>query len=224
MPDNPALNRFGRAGVPVMQVDAIGPEPARIVALASALAPFPPARNNYPGLRRIIGEKDREAFAYAAALLDEATPYIAGAFDLDGFTLVEASFSLVTTPAGQLAPVQRAPHFDDVDPDLYAVLHYVSACAGTGFFRHRATGVEVVTPDGVTAYVEAARRSLTGTGYVGLDDPAFECTGRVEGLAGRLVAYPARALHSGIIPPGFAASTDPAAGRLTTNLFIRARR
>ncbi|MFA5964450.1 MAG: DUF6445 family protein [Sphingomonas sp.] len=224
MPAAPRLNRFGEAKVPVVQVDAVGPPVGGIVALARALAPFPEAVNNYPGLRRVLNESDRAAFAYVVALLEEASSYIAGAFDLDAFDLVEASFSLVTTPPDRLAAVQRAPHFDDVDPDLYAVLHYVAPCAGTAFFRHRASGTEVVTATSVDAYVAAARRTPVAQGYIGLDDPAFACIGHVEGLAGRLVAYPARALHSGVIPAGFAGNADPAAGRLTTNLFIRARR
>jgi len=224
MPVAPRLNRFGETKVPVVQVDAVGPSVGEIVALARALAPFPTAVNNYPGLRRIVRESDGAAFAYVVALLEQATPYIAGAFDLDAFDLVEASFSLVTTPSARLTAVQRAPHFDDVDPDLYAVLHYVAPCAGTAFFRHRASGTEVVTAASVDAYVEAARRTPVASGYVGLADPAFECTGRIEGLAGRLVAYPARALHSGVIQSSFAGHADPARGRLTTNLFIRARR
>ncbi|MDE2562022.1 MAG: hypothetical protein KGL48_07200 [Sphingomonadales bacterium] len=224
MPTMPKLNRFGDARVPVMQVDAAGPPLAQVVALARRLAPFPAAMNNYPGLRRVLSESDGPAFEYVVALLQEATPYIAGAFDIAAFELVEASFSLVTALPSQLAAVQRAPHFDDVDPDLYAVLHYAAPCAGTAFFRHRASGTEVVTAANVDAYVAAARCTPVALGYVGFDDPAFACTGHVEGVAGRLIAYPARALHSGLIPHGFIPSADPAAGRLTANLFIRTRR
>ncbi|MEO1968780.1 MAG: DUF6445 family protein [Sphingomonadaceae bacterium] len=53
---------------------------------------------------------------------------------------MEAGFSLVTTPHRQLSPVQRTPHFDSVDPDFYAVMHYLASCAGTAFYRHRAGG------------------------------------------------------------------------------------
>lgn len=220
----PVLCGVGDDLTPVMTLDRIGPATAAIIAMAAALAPFPPARNNYPGLRRIVGERDAAAFAYVVALLREATPYLAGAFDLDGFDLVEASFSLVTASAATLSEVQRAPHFDDVSPDHYAVMHYVAPCAGTAFFRHRATGIEVVTPATVDRYVAAARATAAPTGYVAGDTAGYECIGRVEGRAGRLVAYPAALLHSGVIPPSFVGSDDPAVGRLTTNIFIRARR
>lgn len=224
LPIDPALHRFGAAGIPVMTVDVIGWEPGRVIDLARSMVPFPPARNNYPGLRRLIGREDEVAYGYVVDLLEAATPYIAGAFDISGFDLVEASFSLVTTPPTALGSVQRAPHFDDVDPSLFAVLHYQSDCEGTAFFRHRATGTELVDLSSLDTYVAAARGAAPPPGYVGRDDPQFECIGSVAGRAGRLAAYPARALHSGLIPPGTVLSADPAVGRLTTNIFIRANR
>lgn len=223
----PRLQRVGVAAAPVMTLDGLdrvdGLAPSAIVTLASALAPFPPAGRHYPGLRRVLGESDAAAFGYVRALLEAATPYLAGAFDLDGFDLIEASFSLVTTPAAALSPVQRAPHFDDPAADVFAILHYVAPCAGTGFFRHRATGIEKVTAANLDRYVAAARLSPAPAGYVAGGNAGYEAIGAVQGVAGRLVAYPAALLHSGIIPPDFVASTDPARGRLTTNLFIRGR-
>lgn len=207
-----------------MRVDAIGWDTDRAIALARGMGPFPPARNNYPGHRRLIAAGDDAAQAYVTDLLEAAAPYLAGAFDLDAFDLVEASFSLVTTPPERLAAVQRAPHFDDVDPDLIAVLHYLTDCEGTAFYRHRETGIEVVNAACLDTYVGAARRLVPPSGYVGRDDPHFECTGSVAGRAGRLAAYPASALHSGLIAPDASFSADPVTGRLTTNIFIRARR
>lgn len=224
MATDPKLNRFGETPVPVMSVDAIGVAPECVIELAQPFAPFPPATNHYPGVRHIVAERDGAAFDYIVNLLEEATPYLAGAFDFDRFELTEASFSMVTVPPERLTFVQRAPHFDDVDPNIIAVLHYLADCAGTAFFRHCETGMEMISPATLGAYVEAARRTPAGVGYVGLDDPYFSCTGKVAGVAGRLVAYPASALHSGIIPTGFEPSTDPFRGRLTTNIFIRVRR
>lgn len=204
-------------------VDNIGPPPADIVAIADAMAPFPPAPNNYPGHRRIIAEGDVAAFAYVRALLEAASPYLAGAFDLDHFALVEASFSLVTTPADRLTPVQCAPHFDGPDADLLAVLHYLSPTEGTAFFRHRDSGIERVSADWLDAYVAAMQRKTPHPGYVFGSTATHEEIGRVEGLVGRLVAYPVNLLHSGLIPPGFAGSVRPSEGRLTCNMFLRIR-
>ena len=219
----PVRQLVGERSTPVLTVDAIGPDPTLIAAMAHDLAPFPPATNNYPGLRRVLSEADGAAWAYVLDLLDQATPFIAGAFDLDGFDLVEASFSLVTRDPADLAPVQRMPHFDSVEPGYFAVMHYAAECAGTAFYRHRESGIEVVEPEAVDSYVALARRAAAAAPaeYIGGDTESYACIGTVAGLPGRLVAYPGRLLHSGIIPPGFVGSADPRLGRLTTNIFIR---
>lgn len=223
----PARMFVGGSRTPVLTVDGIGPDPAAIVGMARALGPFPRATNNYPGLRRIIGPADTAAWAYVAKLLNDAASFIGGAFDVDGFDLVEASFSLVTTPPEMLTPIQRLPHFDGVKDDLVALLHYATPCAGTAFYRHCATGIELVTPENVDRFVAIARGETwrAGPGYIHPDGAgAFEPIGHVEGLAGRLVAYPGRLLHSGVIPQGFNFSADPGSGRLTTNIFLKTRR
>ncbi|KUO55631.1 MAG: hypothetical protein APF82_09025 [Sphingomonadales bacterium BRH_c42] len=222
----PTRQLVGISRTPVLTVDEIGPEPAAIIAMAQALGPFPYAANNYPGLRRIIGPADNAAWTYVTSLLKDAASFIGGAFDVDGFDLVEASFSLVTTRPQALTPVQRLPHFDSVDEDLIALLHYAAPCAGTAFYRHIATGLELVTPDNVDRFVAIARRDAQSAGprYVyPREHGAFEPIGHVEGRAGRLVAYPGRLLHSGVIPQGFDFSDDPASGRLTTNIFLKTR-
>ncbi|WP_281377251.1 DUF6445 family protein [Stakelama sediminis] len=220
----PRLHRFGKSRAPVLSVDGLGPPPADIVALAASLAPFPPATNHYPGVRCIIRHQDRTVTAYVEALLEQAAPYIGGAFDIDSFDLKEASFSLVTTPAEALTAIQRAPHFDSIDPDLYAVLHYVRPNAGTAFYRQQATSIELVDQASLNRVVNSARTTPAPHGYINGNRGGYTCIGAVEGLEGRLVAYPARLLHSGRIPPGFIGSDDPARGRLTTNIFIRAHR
>lgn len=222
----PQRKLIGNDRTPLLIVDGIGPPPQDIVALASALVPFAPAGLFYPGLRRMILPGDEPAFAYVCALLEQATPYIGGAFDLDGFDLTEASFSLVTTPAKQLSPVQRAPHFDSVDPAIIAILHYIAPCAGTAFYRHRSTAIERISDTNVDEFVALARPAaeLAPADYIRATTADYELIERVKGVSGRLVAYPGNLLHSGIIPPGFAGSSDPASGRLTANLFIRGRR
>lgn len=222
----PARQFFGESRTPVLTVDHAGPDPRTVVKLATALGPFPAAANNYPGLRRVIDERDTAAWSYVVELLNAMTPYIAGAFDLDGFDLVEASFSLITTAPGDLAPVQRTPHFDSIDPDFYALMHYLADCDGTAFYRHRATGVERVSAASVDRYVIAARAAAQRApiGYIGGSTVDYDRIGTVAGTSGRFVAYPGSLLHSGIVPTDFPGSADPQAGRLTGNFFIRARR
>jgi hypothetical protein len=219
----PRLERFGAQRTPVMVLDGAGPAISRIVEFAAALGPFPVAGVNYPGVRRTLCAGDGAAYDYMVDLLESAAPYIGGAFDLDGFDLIEASFSLVTTPPEALTPVQRAPHFDTTEPNVFAVLHYLAETEGTAFFRHRASGVETVSPENVESFVAAARRTPAPAGYISASNAYWERVGMVEGRAGRLVAYPGRTLHSGLIPPDFIPSADPRLGRLTSNLFIRGR-
>ena len=223
MAECPERRLFGLTRTPVLTVDAMGPDASVIRALARRLQPFPRAQNNYPGLRSILTAANAACWDYVGNLLEAASPYLAGAFDLDGFDLVEASFSLVTLPSCALSPLQRIPHFDAVDPDLFAVLHYVNPCEGTAFYRHRSTGLEVIGADDCDEFVRDAHKDAARAApdYIRGSTDAFEQIGCVQGSMGRLVAYPARLLHSGIIPENFSGSADVRTGRLTTNIFIR---
>ena len=220
----PQLHRFGQSRQPVVTVDGITGDPARIMAVAARLAPFPVSRNYYPGLRRIVTEADAEAFAYVCHLLSAAAPFIGGGFDAGGFDLIEASFSIVTTPPGALSPPQRAPHFDSTDPNYIAVLHYLADTPGSGtaFYRQRATGIELVDEANRAAFVATAiAQNGELAGYTNTANAHFEQIGRVDAVPDRLVIYRGALLHSGIIPDGMKLSADPRHGRLTANLFLR---
>ena len=200
-----------------------------IVDIAAAMAPFPSAaRNHYPGLRRIIDERDETAFAYVADALRAAAPFIGGAFDVDGFDLIEASFSVICARPETLGPVQRAPHFDSTNPDYIALLHYLSDTPGTGtaFYRQRSSAIEVIDDGNVAGFVATAKRDAAArpAGYINDTDVHFEQIAKVESVPDRLVMYRGNLLHSGIIPPDMAMSADPRTGRLTANLFVMGRR
>lgn len=208
-----------------MVIDGFSGRLPSIVDLAAAMAPFPRiAGNHYPGVRRLILERDEAAFAYVTETLRSAAPFIGGAFDMTAFDLLEASFSMVTVPPAALSHAQRAPHFDSVDPDHIAVLHYLSDTPGTGtaFYRQRATGIELVDAANVAAFVATARHAATArpAAYIGATDAHYEQIAVVEGVADRLVIYRGSLLHSGIIPAGMSMNDDPRAGRLTANLFV----
>lgn len=223
----PQLHHVGESRSPVVVVDDFTGAVDEVVAVAAALGPFPPAeRTLYPGLRRKIGAEDGAAYRYAERTLEAAAPVIGGAFDMDGFDWIEASFSMVTAAPDTLAPAQRAPHFDSVDPGLLALLHYLSVPAGTGtaFYRHRTTGTEIVTAANVDAFVAAARKESAGLeGYIDGSNAWFEEIGRIEAVPDRLIIYRGGLLHSGIIPPGMALDPDPRRGRLTANFFVQGR-
>ncbi|TFI57828.1 hypothetical protein E2493_13075 [Sphingomonas parva] len=220
----PRRIHVGTSNTPVVIIDGFGGSLAQTRALADALKPYPPASNYYPGLRRVIAEEDAPAHDYVVRTLEAAAPFVGGGFDMDGFDLIEASFSIVTAPPSSLNPLQRAPHFDTTDPKQLAVLHYLSDTPGTGtaFFRQRSTGIERVSETNVAEFVAAARRESVGlSGYIQGSNAPFEQIGLVEALPDRLIIYPSCLLHSGIIPPDMPLSDDPRRGRLTANIFIR---
>ena len=199
-----------------------------IAQIADRLAPFPDVSDNYyPGVRGMIDERRPVAFDYVQEVCREAAPFIAGAFDVDGFNLLRVSFSLVTKKPEDLSPPQRAPHFDSTDQKYYAVLHYLRVPEGTGtaFYRQRATGIERVNEQNVDAFMRQAQVDAAmlppDSGYIHGSDQYFEQIGAVEGVADRLIIYQGSLLHSGIIPPEMNFSADPREGRLTANIFVR---
>jgi len=222
---DPALHRFGEGATAVVTLDNIWGDVNAVIDTAASLLPFPPARNHYPGVRRMITPNDRIADAYVTQLLERAAPFIGGAYDVDRFDLVEASFSMVTTRPDRLSKVQCAPHFDTMEDQYFAVMHYLRATAGTAFYRHQKTGIERVTEANLATFVaHAARESRhVPPNYITSSNDVFEQIGVVEGLVDRLVIYPGSLLHSGVIMPDAPLSADPYEGRLTTNMFIRAK-
>ncbi len=224
----PELRRIGEGEHPLVCVDDATGDVGAIVELAQSLAPFPPARKTlYPGLRRVIGPGDTSANAYVDRLLNSLAPYIGGAFAADVFDLVEASFSMVTADPATLAPAQRAPHFDSTDPNLLAVLHYLTVPAGTGtaFYRHRATGIEQVDDANCATYLAhaSAEAAAAPACYIAGSDAAYDEIAAVDAVPDRLIIYRGTLLHSGVIPDGMERSDDPRRGRLTANLFIQVR-
>jgi hypothetical protein len=224
-----AVLRVGAGHHPILVIDDVCGATGRVVEAAAHLGPFPAAQGSaYPGLRRFITPSDREAADYARLTLQAAVPFINAVFGVKGFDLLEASFSLVTTAPDQLLPMQRAPHFDSVDPDYLAVLHYIGGVAGSGtaFYRQRSTGIERLTADNNARFVETVKRETgaDATGYIRSSNPWFDQIGMVDAQPDRLIVYQGSLLHSGVIPPDMPFSDDPRTGRLTANFFVRGRR
>jgi uncharacterized protein DUF6445 len=223
----PELRRIGNEQNPLVIIDEFSGRLDEILRIAEDLGPYPPLDNYYPGLRRIITQADRAADAYAEEVCERAGQFIGGAFDAESFTLVEASFSLVTTLPSQLSPPQRAPHFDSPDRNYLALLHYlrVPKGSGTAFYRQRSTGIERVTDANIAQFVTTAEREAamlpTDAGYITGSDRFFEQVAAVEAIPDRLLIYQGSLLHSGIIPADMIFSEDPREGRLTANLFVR---
>ena len=224
----PELRRFGTTQSPVVVIDEFSGDAEAAATLAEALAPFPPdADSYYPGIRRLIDERDADAFAYVQEVCREAAQFIAGAFEVERFDLLRASFSMVTAKPAELRPVQRAPHFDSPDQKYLALLHYLHVPVGTGtaFYRQRSTAIERVTEKNIGAFVRAAAADAAqlppDSGYITGSNAYFEQIGAVDAVPDRLIIYQGSLLHSGIIPAGANFSADPRQGRLTANIFVQ---
>ncbi|MET3666798.1 DUF6445 family protein [Caulobacter sp. 1776] len=188
----------------------------------AVLAPVKAGANFYPGVRAPAPP------AYVQALVRALRPYMAEVFGAPegGRAGVTCALSMAVTPASEATPVQRLPHIDTPEPNQLAILHYLCRPehGGTAFYRHRETGLEIVDPDHAKIYFAALRgqieRAPIAPGYITGSDALFEKIGAVEAVFNRIVVYPSRLLHAGILPDA-PVSLDPRAGRLTVNTFYR---
>jgi len=221
-PGSVHLDRIGTAQAPVLVIEGLDPDPDGLVNAAAAIPSFGLRPPYYPGIR---APAPRE---YAARLMNRLAEPIARAFGWQGIGLIEANFSLVTTPAEALVPIQRIPHIDGTNPDELAVLHYLCGpeLGGTSFYRHRSTQFEIITPQNLETWMGAVNREVGERGmppaqYVDGDTPLFERIARYEAQYNRALVYRGTSLHSGNIPRAFVPDANPRTGRLTVNTFLR---
>jgi hypothetical protein len=214
--------RIGREAQPVAIVDHFHPDPDSLRQAAGAAA-FEQGRHHYPGIRAALPD---DYFAQVGPALRLVLREVFG--QAGGTDLIDASFSIVTTPASALSVPQRLPHVDAVEPNRIALVHYLAPEGGDGtaFYRHRATGFETLDARRAPIYfgqVEAElRRQLPPSGYMNGDTPLFEQVDRVPARYNRAVLYRSMLLHSGAISPDAPLSADPGTGRLTVTAFLSA--
>src|SRR5205814_383497 len=110
---------------------------------------------------------------------------------------------LVATSPEKLVPFQRVPHFDSVDQDRFAVLHYLcgSDKGGTSFYRHRRTGIESVTAENRQRYMQAVNEEVKEFGmpparFIEGGTAQFERIAAYECQFNRILVYRGRNLHS----------------------------
>ena len=219
---NPAFTvlTVGREREPVLVVDDFTANPDSLLK-AAVNATFGPARNHYPGIRAplpatyleeqlaILGDMQRKVFGGTSA------------------EVIDASFSIVTTPPGELSIRQRLPHCDAFDAGRIALVHYLAAedRAGTAFFRHRSTGFETIDDTRAPLFfdqldAEIRYGAVPPAQYIRGDTALFEMTAQVEGRYNRAVLYRSKLLHSGAITEDVMLSPDPQIGRLTVTGFL----
>jgi hypothetical protein len=216
-----AARRIGVEGQPVAIIDGFHPDPDALRTHAGTQA-FEPGRNNYPGIRATLPP---DYFAQVRAAL---VTTMSGVFDHAGrIDLIDASYSIVTTPPDRLTLPQRLPHMDAVDLGRIALVHYLTPDDGDGtaFFRHRATGFETIDAARAPVYLDRLNRELRDAdappaGYINDSTALFERISHVEARYNRAVVYRSALLHSGAIAPDARLSDDPSRGRLTVTAFL----
>lgn len=213
---------FGREAALLLVIDNFVAEPDRLVRKA-ATAPFSSGGRFYPGIRA------KAPPSYEHFLVTRLQPLLAEHFGLasQSLRLPMCHFSLVTTPASQLAPMQRIPHVDSLARDGFATIHYLfkGNLGGTAFYRHRATGYESLNETRGPEYfrvleAESAGPDSPAAMYINGDTPLFEQIASAEGVFNRMLVYRRNSLHSGSIDDSFMPDDNPRTGRLSINSFI----
>ena len=213
--------RQGAERQPVIVIDDVLAEPEAWRARAGRLA-YRRIGPHYPGLRAPVAQDA------ADAMRGELEPLLASTFDLDPVPPVfECYFSLVTTAPEALAPIQRLPHVDGLEPTRIAILIFLSGTemGGTAFYRQRATGFETLDPERFPRFEAALRagvaeHGLPPPGYIAGDTPLYEKIASYDARPNRALIYRSRALHCAEIAEGAALTASPEDGRLTINSFL----
>jgi len=216
------MRRIGRDGHPLLVIDDFLLNPETIVDFAADASFGPPRVPAYPGVNTGLPQDYlptvfhalRSSFARGFGLAPETPVHVTG------------FLALATRPLEQLLPRQRIPHYDFVVPGNLAVLHYLGQApgGGTGFFRHDATGFELIDAGLRETYNEQVDRELAGAGdrlnnFTGPDTPNYTMLDQVEAKFNRLIVYRSACLHCALFD-GARLSDDPRSGRLTANTFV----
>jgi len=213
---------IGAEKAPLMVIDNFIADPQRLVRRAAARQ-FRLVGANYPGIRI------EAPLGYQQLFRDRLQKIVFDFFGLTGGSIAfpMCHYSLVTTPASQLKPLQRIPHVDSTDGRGLATVHYLFTAdlGGTAFYRHRATGFEVIDAFRQEAYYRHVEQLLRDpqslqAGYINGDTELFEQVANVSGVFNRMLIYRRNSLHSGSIDKDFVPDTDPMTGRLSINCFI----
>ncbi|ESQ77456.1 DUF6445 family protein [Asticcacaulis sp. AC402] len=213
--------KFGHDNEPVFIADNVLADPDALLASAR-MDSFgaPPQKSWYPGLvapvpdlyRKIVLDVLRRPMAQVFGMHPD---YNAGSY---GF------FGLTTQGPDDMSPNQVAPHTDTHRLHSFATVHYLSHgdFGGTAFYRHKSTGFELITPSRSAKFAHFRRQELAERAGKPLSEirDLYEEIAYVEPRFNRLILYRAGQLHCAKMGEGIQLSKDPAAGRLTANLFF----
>ena len=208
---------------PVLVIDDVLLDADDMVDFAAEATFEVPQTTYYPGLNANL------PLAYLRTLLPVLRPTFARAFGipLDLPLHAYGFYALATHGLDQLEPLQRVPHYDQVDPMCLAMVHYLCRAqgGGTGFFRHDASRHESITMSRRNGYTKQVATELNDLGerldgFAGPDTPNYTLIDQVDIKFNRLVLYRSHVLHCALFDKA-RLSPDPRTGRLTANSFFR---
>jgi hypothetical protein len=218
------LLHIGRRGIAVTRIDNVLHDPQGVAALGFE-QPYVEDRGNlYPGLRAPVQPSLSTALrAWLTRILQRS-----GMLKSDQVLCRDSSFfSVVTTAAKDLLPIQRIPHYDSTDPGLFAAVIYLcdTRFSGTSFYRHRKTGYEEITGENQGNYRLALDHEMRTHGpppkeYVSGDSSLFEVVFSNELTFNSAIVYPARALHAANIKKQFEPPQEKSEWRLTVTALL----
>jgi hypothetical protein len=213
---------IGSEKAPLLVIDNFVADPDRLVKKA-ATSQWKPGGQFYPGIRV------EAPLSYQQFFRERMQDLLRDYFQLRGnsFRFSLCHYSLVTMPAANLHILQRIPHFDSLDPNGLATIHYLfkTDLGGTAFYRHRRTGFEYIDASRRDTYFRSLESEndgpdMPGPGYINGDTPLFEQIAKQNGVFNRLLVYRRNSLHSGCIDRNFVPDPNPLTGRLSINSFI----
>ena len=224
--DKSTCGTFGSGNHPILSIDDFMASPQSALEVASRQN-FAKTIPQYPGIRAPLPPQVCSQWVEALSpRLDEV--FGEGSGSQGGGWEIQAWFSIVTTKADQLLPIQRFPHVDGTDPRQLAMMLYLHETehGGTGFYRHRSSGLEALTDETFPRYRSALERDvqeggLPASAYVTDGAPYFERFYASEGAFNQAVFYRGNLLHSGLISNTAKLTSDPRTGRFTINAFLR---
>jgi hypothetical protein len=215
---------IGRCGIAVTRIDNVLHDPHAVAALGFEQSYVEDRGNLYPGLRAPVQP------SLSTALRPWLTRILQrnGILKSDEVLYRDSSFfSVVTTAAKDLLPIQRIPHYDSTDPGLFAAVIYLcdTKFSGTSFYRHRKTGYEAITSENQRNYRLALDQELRIHGpppkeYVNGDSSLFEVVFSNELRFNSAIVYPGRALHAANIKKQFEPPKDQREWRLTVTALL----
>lgn len=215
------ISRIGHENIPIAVIDNFSGKVKELVNYGERCRYFNGGAF-YPGIRSPI---DPRIFSHRQSLIMEILTKVFGFRGVIKEPL--AALSMVTKDESDLVPVQRLPHYDHYEGKVVAGMLYLlgEKAGGTAFYRHCRTGFEKISRERETTYKQALEKDTQEfgeppEGYYYGSTKRFELIGEAISVPDRLVLYPGRLLHSGVIRDPKILSPDPSKGRLTVNMFF----